>query len=83
MRDDVLEECSKYGGVVYLHVDKYDAKGLVYVKFQHIGGASGARSAMNGRFFAGRQVSAAFVPEDVFYKHCPNAKYSTIILKLD
>ena len=48
IRDEVLEECQKYGPVVHLAVDKF-SKGNVYVRFAAVDGARAARLVMHGR----------------------------------
>ena len=54
VRDDVIEECNKYGGVVHLLVDKVSPTGNVYVKCPNIATAVAAVNALHGRWFAGR-----------------------------
>ncbi|KAG2426641.1 hypothetical protein HXX76_012955 [Chlamydomonas incerta] len=56
---DVQEECAKYGAVVHVHVDKA-SKGCVYLKFGSVEAASAAQHAMNGRWFAGRQIGVEY-----------------------
>ena len=52
IRDDVLEECSKFGSVFHIHVDKF-SQGNVFVKCSSPQVASSAFNNLNGRFFAG------------------------------
>ncbi len=54
VRDDVIEECNKYGGVVHLLVDKVSPSGNVYVKCSNISAAVSAVNALHGRWFAGK-----------------------------
>ncbi|CAN4075696.1 unnamed protein product [Withania somnifera] len=61
IRDDVKEECSKYGRVKHIHVDKNDTNGCVYLRFDSVEGASRAQQAMHKRWFAGRSISAIFL----------------------
>ncbi|CAN4114259.1 unnamed protein product [Withania somnifera] len=61
IRDDVKEECSKYGRVKHISVDKNDANGCVYLRFDSIEAASRAQQAMHKRWFAGRSISAIFL----------------------
>ena len=44
IRDDVIEECNKYGGVLHIYVDKVAPQGNVYVKCPTV---STAVSAVN------------------------------------
>ncbi|KAL8478859.1 hypothetical protein ACS0TY_030661 [Phlomoides rotata] len=60
IRDDVQEECSKYGGVKHIYVDKNSA-GYVYLRFDSVEGAARAQQAMHRRWFARRLISAIFL----------------------
>ena len=53
VRDDVIEECNKYGGVLHLMVDTQSPSGNVYVKCPNIATAVAAVNALHGRWFAG------------------------------
>ncbi|KAH6796719.1 Splicing factor [Perilla frutescens var. hirtella] len=66
IRDDVQEECSKYGRVKHAHVDKNSA-GYVYLRFESVEAASRAQQAMHKRWFARRLISAIFLVV-YFYK---------------
>lgn len=59
IKDDVKEECSKYGRVKHIHVDKNT--GCVYLRFDIVEAASRAQQAMHKRWFAGRSISAIFL----------------------
>ena len=54
MRDDVIEECNKHGGVLHIYVDKASLQGNVYVKCPTISAAVASVGALHGRYFAGR-----------------------------
>ncbi|GFQ02661.1 RNA-binding protein 39 [Phtheirospermum japonicum] len=60
IRDDVRDECSKYGQVKHIHVDKNSA-GYVYLRFDSVEAASLAQQAMHKRWFARRLISAIFL----------------------
>lgn len=71
--EDVREEVSeKYGAVKHLFVDK-SSRGLVYLIFHDVGSALKAKSALNGRWFGGLCISAAFVEDEVYKKRLPDA----------
>ncbi|KAI9353063.1 RNA binding motif protein 39b [Zopfochytrium polystomum] len=55
IEDDVKSECAKFGKVVHGAIDR-DSEGHVYLKFDSIPFAQNAINALNGRFFAGKQV---------------------------
>ncbi|UYV65902.1 RBM39, partial [Cordylochernes scorpioides] len=61
IRNDVIEECRRHGGALHVAVDK-DSHGNVYVKCPSINVAVDVVKALHGRWFAGRIISAAFVP---------------------
>ncbi|KAM3230536.1 hypothetical protein ACQJBY_060981 [Aegilops geniculata] len=60
IRDDVREECSKFGQVRHIFVDKNTA-GFVYLRFDSITAAIGAQKALQGRWFAGKMITATFM----------------------
>ncbi|CAM8912408.1 unnamed protein product [Rhodiola kirilowii] len=61
IKDDVEEECSNFGRVKHIFVDKNSA-GYVYIRFDTIEAAMKAQRAMHMRWFARRLVSALFMP---------------------
>jgi len=73
IRDDVKEECSKYGSVIHIFVDR-ESQGCVYMKFGSIPGAQNASNALNGRWFAGRMVTAEYINEPTYYRRFPEAQ---------
>ncbi|QCD84785.1 RNA-binding protein 39 [Vigna unguiculata] len=60
IKEDVEEECSKYGRVKHIFVDKKSA-GFVYLQFETVEAASAAQHAMHMRWFARRLISAIFM----------------------
>jgi RNA-binding protein 39 len=75
----------KYGPVVGIKVEKETqvcsnfgretganpvvVQGEIYVKFDSIESAQKAIQSLNGRFFGGRSVSAAFISNAIFQAH--------------
>lgn len=57
IRDDVLEECNKHGGVLHVFVDRQSAQGNVYVKCPTIATAAASVNALHGRWFAGKETA--------------------------
>ncbi|XP_013401087.1 RNA-binding protein 39-like [Lingula anatina] len=53
IKDDVIEECNKHGGVIHIYVDKASPQGNVYVKCPSIAAAVASVNALHGRWFAG------------------------------
>jgi hypothetical protein len=55
IRDDVIDECSRHGGVLHIYVDKMAPQGNVYVKCNSIASAVASVNALHGRWFAGEK----------------------------
>ncbi|KAL9262829.1 RNA-binding protein 39-like protein [Drosera capensis] len=49
IKEDVQEECAKYGGLRHIYVDK-NSSGFVYLRFERTQSAMRAQSALHGRF---------------------------------
>lgn len=85
LAEDVKGECeSKYGRVDHIKVEKdsqvsilYVAEsvltsgwqGEIYVKFDSIDSAKQAIQALNGRWFGGRPITAAFISDAIMQAH--------------
>jgi RNA-binding protein 23/39 len=66
LEEDVKAECEeKYGKVVHIAIDP-NTQGDIYIKFERVSGGENAIRGLNGRFFAGRQVSAQPVVDAVY-----------------
>ncbi|KAL1124775.1 hypothetical protein AAG570_001396, partial [Ranatra chinensis] len=79
IRDDVIEECNKHGGVLHVYVDKASA-GNVYVKCPTITTAVAAVNSLHGRWFAGRVITAAYVPLINYHSLFPDTMTATQLL---
>ncbi|XP_068150577.1 RNA-binding protein 39 [Drosophila tropicalis] len=73
IQDDVLEECAKHGGVLHIHVDTGSSTGTVYVKCPSTTTAVLAVNALHGRWFAGRVITAAYVPLINYHSMFPDS----------
>ncbi|XP_075206012.1 RNA-binding protein 39 isoform X2 [Anomaloglossus baeobatrachus] len=80
IKDDVIEECNKHGGVVHIYVDKSSPQGNVYVKCPTIASAIAAVNALHGRWFAGKMITAAYVPLPTYHSLFPDSMTSTQLL---
>ncbi|XP_023635812.1 RNA-binding protein 39 [Capsella rubella] len=65
IKQDVEDECSKYGRVNHIYVDKNSA-GLVYLRFESVEDAAAVQRAMHTRWFAQKMISATFMPPEEY-----------------
>lgn len=77
--DDVIEECKKHGGILHVYVDKA-SQGNVYVKCPSIATAVLAVNSLHGRWFAGRVITAAYVPLVNYHSLFPDALNAMALL---
>lgn len=73
IREDVIEECSKYGAVVHLSVDQTAPNGQISIKCATIAVAIAAMNGLNGRYFAGKQIQASFIPLAAYHQKFPES----------
>lgn len=81
IKDDVIEECNKHGGVLHVFVDTGSTEGKVYVKCPSIATAVLAVNALHGRWFAGRVITAAYVPLVTYHQLFPDTLTATVLLQ--
>jgi RNA-binding protein 39 len=68
IKEDVMEECNKYGAVDHCVVEKNKPGGMVFLKFRELQAAIKTANSMNGRFFAKRMITATFLEEKLYYE---------------
>ncbi|QDZ18825.1 CC1-like splicing factor [Chloropicon primus] len=66
--DDVKQECSNFGRVKHIFVDK-ESQGFAYLKLETVEAAKRARSSLHARWFAGRRIACDFQFLQVYDKH--------------
>jgi RNA-binding protein 39 len=71
VREDVMEECSKFGKVDHCYVEKSKPGGLVFVRFVKTDASTSAARSLNGRFFAGRMITVTYLEP---------AQYNTLVM---
>ncbi|XP_046842316.1 RNA-binding protein 39-like [Xenia sp. Carnegie-2017] len=81
IQDDVLDELSKLGGIVHIHVDQTSMQGNVYLKCVTPDIAVAAVKTMHGRYFAGKQLLAKTMPLSQYHGMFPNAAMAVKPLK--
>ncbi|KAL9370652.1 hypothetical protein Peur_035792 [Populus x canadensis] len=72
IKEDVQEECSRFGNVKHIHVDKNSA-GFVYMRFENMQGAVNAQRALHGRWFAGKMITATFMVPQTYEAKFPDS----------
>uniref|UniRef100_A0A3Q3K9K4 RRM domain-containing protein n=1 Tax=Monopterus albus TaxID=43700 RepID=A0A3Q3K9K4_MONAL len=80
IQHDVIEECNRHGGVVHIYVDKNSAEGNVYIKCPSIPAAMAAVNALHGRYFAGKMITAAYIPLPTYHNLFPESVTATQLL---
>ncbi|CAM6101661.1 unnamed protein product [Calypogeia fissa] len=73
IKEDVQEECSKFGQVKHIFVDKNSA-GHVYLRFDSTQAAISAQRALHGRWFAGKMITATFMTMGAYETKFPESK---------
>ena len=76
IRDDVIDECNKQGGILHIYVDKTSAQGNVYVKCTSVNAAVAAVNSLHGRWFAG--LSCLYAGHLICYNTCSTYEMSLI-----
>jgi len=69
IREDVVQECARYGEVIHCFVDKA-SRGYVYLMFDSESAGKSCGFALNGRFFNRKRLSVQFFP-----RHAYTAKF--------
>ncbi|XP_076325212.1 RNA-binding protein 39-like isoform X2 [Tachypleus tridentatus] len=80
VESDVIEECQKHGGILHIFVDKASPQGNVFVKCPTIAAAVASVNSLHGRWFAGRVITAAYVPLINYHHLFPDAVNATTLL---
>ena len=70
IKEDVSEECGKFGAVEFCFVESKKPGGLVFLKFVNQEAAEKAAMSLNGRFFAGNQIHVRYLTPNEFEGMC-------------
>lgn len=81
LQEDVIEECVKYGGIVHISIDEKVREGHIYIKCPTIAVAINAVNGLNGRYFAGKQIRATYLPLAAYHQKFPEAVACSQILR--
>ncbi|XVF67962.1 hypothetical protein PTKIN_Ptkin10aG0164200 [Pterospermum kingtungense] len=72
IKEDVQEECSKFGNLKHIYVDRNSA-GFVYLRFEDTQGAINAQRNLHGRWFAGKMITATFMVPQTYEAKFPDS----------
>ncbi|KAL6346698.1 hypothetical protein AAG906_000316 [Vitis piasezkii] len=73
IKEDVQDECSKFGTVKHIYVDKNSA-GFVFLRFENTQAAISAQRALHGRWFAGKMITATFMLPQNYEAKFPDSR---------
>ncbi|KAI6701022.1 hypothetical protein NL676_015346 [Syzygium grande] len=73
IKEDVQEECAKFGNLKHIFVDKNSA-GFVFLRFENTRSASDALRALHGRWFAGKMITATFMVPQTYEAKFPDSR---------
>ena len=79
IRSDVMEECRNHGGALHVFVDR-NSQGNVYVKCPSLETANSCVTALHGRWFSGKLITAAYVPEAQYHQLFPDSANAVDVL---
>lgn len=66
IREDVVDQCANFGRVEHCYVDAKNPSGFVYFRMVTSEAAQKAAENLNGRFFAGRMITATYLDEATY-----------------
>ncbi|KAK7270172.1 hypothetical protein RIF29_23123 [Crotalaria pallida] len=73
IKEDVEAECSKFGKLKHIYVDKNSA-GFVFLRFENTQSAISAQRALHGRWFAGKMITASFMVPQSYEDKFPDSR---------
>ncbi|KAF7841304.1 RNA-binding protein 39 isoform X1 [Senna tora] len=73
IKEDVEAECSKFGKLQHIYVDKNSA-GSVYLRFENTQSAINAQRSLHGRWFAGKMITASFMVPQSYEDKFPDSR---------
>lgn len=79
--DDVIDECTKCGGISHIFVDSSNKDGNVYVKAPTIAIATAIASTLNGRYFGGKVLKTTFIPVANYHQLFPDSYQNQQLLQ--
>lgn len=80
LMDDVIGECQQHGGVLHIYIDRDSEPGNIYVKCPSVAAAISSVNALHGRFYAGKLITAAYVPLPNYHSLFPDSAQATTLV---
>jgi RNA-binding protein 23/39 len=74
IKEDTEQECTKFGPVLFSHVETVQPGGIVYIVFADNDSAVKASGFLHGRWFAGRTITIEYMQPIEFVGLFPAAK---------
>ena len=71
VKEAVVEECSQFGKVEEIYLDEYSPDGLVYLQLDTLKAAEETKKLLDGRYYAGKKISASYISSTVFNNKRP------------
>ncbi|KFH09299.1 RNA recognition motif-containing protein [Toxoplasma gondii MAS] len=68
LKDEVREECSKFGSIKRVEVHTLKETVRIFVEFSDLSGAREAIPSLHGRWFGGRQIIANTYDQELFHQ---------------
>jgi RNA-binding protein 39 len=73
IKQDVIDECERFGRIRHIYVDKHSA-GHVYVRFDSADAAKQAHQLLNQRWFAKKLITSEYLADITYVSKFPEAK---------
>jgi len=80
IKDEVIDQCNKHGGVFHVVVDDTSRDGNVYFKCQTVGTAIACFATFNDKVYNNRTLSAIYLPISNYHDLFPEASRSFMLL---
>nr|XP_024933132.2 RNA-binding protein 39 isoform X2 [Ziziphus jujuba var. spinosa] len=73
IKEDVQDECSKFGNLKHIYVDR-NSVGFVYLRFENTQASMAAQRALHGRWFAGKMITATYMLPQNYEAQFPDSR---------
>lgn len=80
IKDEVIEQTMKHGGVFHVEVDESSLDGNVYVKFQTVGTSMTMYATFSNKTYKNRSLKVAYLPVSTYHQLYPDAVNCYLLL---